>query len=465
MNVRDLKKGSKVHIMGVCGTAMASLACELKNLGFKVTGSDTDVYPPMSLRLADAGIDIMQGFKRENLSHNPDLVVVGNVMTKNYEESRALLSSNIAYTSFASLVGESFMSETKNIVIAGTHGKTSIASLMSWVLDSSNKNVDFFIGGVCNNFSKQLKTSIGAEYFVIEGDEYDSAFFDKIPKFMHYKPNHLILTSIEFDHQDIYPNIDAVKSAFLSLLKIQKDGLIVAYADKNVLGVLEKANTKAITYGFENADYVIEDICIKNKGVQFSINHNNSKETIELKMFGRHNILNATAVYILSKKLRLSSQSIKKAFLSFKGVKRRAEVVGVKNKITIIDDFAHHPTAVKHAIDAFQQQCKGKVISVFEPRSFTSRGSVFQKEYFKAFSDSQFCIICDVIAKPSDTSLLDTELLVNDIKNSGVVSAFRAKDVEAAISIILQNANPNDIVLIMSNGGFGNIYQKLLNRL
>lgn len=461
MNIHRLKKGSKVHIMGVCGTAMASLACELKKMGFQVTGSDVDVYPPMSVKLAEAGIDIMRGFKAENLSYNPDLVVVGNVMTKNYEESKALLSSGIPYTSFANLVGESFMSETENIVIAGTHGKTSTASLMSWVLDSSNKQTNFFIGGICNNFSQQLKTTKEVEYFVIEGDEYDTAFFDKIPKFMHYKPNHVILTSVEFDHQDIYPNLAAVKSAFTSLLKIQKNGIIVAYSDNNVLDVLDKQ--KAITYGFNDADYIIEDICIKDKGVSFCINHNNSKEIIELNMFGRHNILNATAVYILSKNLEL--KNIQEAFLSFKGVKRRAEVVGVKNNITVIDDFAHHPTAVKHTIDAFQQQCEGKVISVFEPRSFTSRGGVFQKEYSNAFSNSQFCIICDVTKKPNDRNMLDVKLLVNDIKKFGTTSAFKADDVEDAISMILKNVKPNDIVLIMSNGGFGNIHQKLLDRL
>ena len=383
MNIHDFKKGSKIHIMGVCGTAMASLAVELKNLGFRVTGSDTDVYPPMSIKLAEAGIDIMKGFSKNNLSHNPDLVVVGNVMTKEYEESKALLSSNIPYTSFAKLVSESFMSETKNIVVAGTHGKTSTASLMSWVLASHKTN--YFIGGVCNNFSRQLKTDKGVEYFVIEGDEYDSAFFDKVPKFMHYKPNDIILTSVEFDHQDIYPNLEAVKNAFVSLLKIQKDGVIVACADSNVLDVLERANVRAVTYGFENADYIISNICVEGKGVRFVISHNNSKETIKLNMFGRHNILNATSVYILGKKLGLSPEQIQKAFLSFKGVKRRAEVVGVKNNITVIDDFAHHPTAVKYTIEAFEQRCKGRVISVFEPRSFTSRGSIFQKEYVKSF--------------------------------------------------------------------------------
>ena len=449
--------------MGVCGTAMASLAIELKNLGFQVTGSDTDVYPPMSIKLAKAGIDIMKGFLKNNLSHNPDLVVVGNVMTREYEESKALLSSSIPYTSFAKLVSESFMAETKNIVVAGTHGKTSTASLMSWALATYKTN--YFIGGVCNNFSKQLKTDKGAEYFVIEGDEYDSAFFDKVPKFMHYKPNNIILTSVEFDHQDIYPNLEAIKNAFVSLLKIQKGGVIVAYADSNVLDVLERANVKAITYGFKNADYIISDICKEGEGVKFVISHNNSKKTIKLNTFGRHNILNATSVYILGIELGLSPEQIQKAFLSFKGVKRRAEVVGVKNNITVIDDFAHHPTAVKHTIEAFKQRCKGKVISVFEPRSFTSRGSVFQKEYVKSFVNSQFCIICDVTKKPNDKNLLDVDLLVSDIKKLGVGVVCKAKDVEDTISIVLKSVKPNDIVLIMSNGGFGNIHQKLLKAL
>ncbi len=451
--------------MGICGTAMASLAIRLKKLGYKITGSDTGIYPPMSDKLSEAGIGLMEGFKKENLLHNPDLVVVGNVMTADHEESKALLKSNILYTSFAKLISDTFMN-TQNIVIAGTHGKTSTTALMSWMLCSSGNSVDFFIGGVCNNFSDQLSCSFeNKDFFVIEGDEYDTAFFDKQPKFMHYKPNHLILTSIELDHLDIYSDLDDIKQAFISCLKIKKDGFVVAYASENVLSVLDAANINAVTYGFKNADYIISDICDKDQGVEFCIKSRNINDRIRINMFGKHNILNAVGVYILSKKLGLSTNLIQKAFLSFKGVKRRSEIIGVKQNITIVDDFAHHPTAVKSTIDAFQKRCEGKVISVFEPRSFTSRGSTFQKEYADAFKSSQFCIICDVTKKSNDINLLDTQLLVDDIKNFRDKPTYRAKNVENALSIITKNVCSGDVVLIMSNGSFDNIHKRLLDRL
>ena len=263
-----VKKGDCIHLMGICGTAMASLAGLLQEMGFRVTGSDQNIYPPMSTQLSELGIQVMDGYKRENLNHQPDLVVVGNVISRDFEEARALLESSAPYTSLPKILGELGIGDRQSIVVAGTHGKTTTTALLSWVAEVQGLRPGFFIGGIPGNFEKPFRAS-GGDWFVIEGDEYDTAFFDKVPKFIYYRPKYVVLTSVEFDHADIYSNLDEVKAAFVELMKkIPEDGFCVAHSDDPL--VMEVAQVdggpRLVTFGLQSGDYRAVDSRISEEG-------------------------------------------------------------------------------------------------------------------------------------------------------------------------------------------------------
>lgn len=467
----DLKSGSHVHLMGICGTAMASLAGLLKDRGFKVTGSDSNPYPPMSTQIEGLGIKIMKGYKAENLNPKPDFVIVGNVISANNEEAQELAKLKIPYTSLPKAMGEFIIENRESVVISGTHGKTTTTSMMAWVAENAGVKPGFLIGGIPKNFAQSFKNPEG-NYFIIEGDEYDTAFFDKVPKFVHYRPKHVVLTSVEFDHADIYKDLQAVKDSFAKLMHlIPENGTLLACAeDANVMELRKLAKCKnSFSYGFgANADFKAKILFQNEKGLAFEVHHKGEiLGPYNMQITGDYNVLNATAVVAMSKLLGFSENRIQIAMESFEGVKRRQEILGEPNGILVIEDFAHHPTAVRETVKGIQKKYPGrKVFSIFEPRSATSRRKVFQQDYVQAFKGSHEVLL----AKAFDQSKIDegnrfsSHELVEDLNKSGVT----AEDFDSAdliVSALKARAKRGDVILIMSNGGFDGIYTKLLQSL
>lgn len=445
---------------------MASLAGILKDLGYKVSGSDQNVYPPMSTQLEKLGIPIQTGFKKENLSPRPDLVIVGNVVSRTNPEAEALLASDIPYTSLPKALGEFVIANRDSYVIAGTHGKTTTTSLMAWVTDAVNLKAGYLIGGIPLNYGLSFRAPEG-NAFVIEGDEYDTAFFDKVPKFIHYRPKHVILTSVEFDHADIYRDLDHVKSAFAQLLKlIPEDGTLVYHADDaNIQSLLPNCRAKRIVgYGSKKGDYRMTERAVVEGRNQFTVLKGTTRTAdLALKIFGEHNSLNALAVFAMADALGWPKPQVLQAFADFKGVKRRQELLGEVKGVTVFEDFAHHPTAVDLTLQCMRERYPGRrIIGVFEPRSATSRRKVFQAEYAKAFAHADAVFI----AQPFDQSKIDaadrfsTDELIAVLRKKGKL-AETAPDVPGLLSKLTAAARPNDVILIMSNGGFDGIYQKL----
>lgn len=465
--MRNLKPRAHIHLMGICGTAMASLAGILKDRGFKITGSDQNVYPPMSTQLQEQGIEIMQGYKAENLNPAPDFVVVGNVISAHYEEAAALLKTNIPYASLPETIRDVVIEDRHSLVVAGTHGKTTTTSMLAWVAEQAGLNPGFLIGGIPNNFKKSFQNPKG-DHWVIEGDEYDTAFFAKVPKFLYYKPRSVILTSVEFDHADIYKDLIAVVLAFRSLLEIipKDNGILIHNAeDENIPKIIGTYTGKKVSYGFENGDWTISDLQFLREGLSFDVLHKGQKEdNLFLPMFGQYNVTNAVAVYAMAKELGWNV-NLKEAFASFKGVKRRQELIGEPNGIQVIEDFAHHPTAVAATIASFQKRRdRGKLFVVFEPRSNTSRRKIFQQAFTGALAQADEVYICrpqmgTQLSNPAE--LMDVDEMVRDLK----VPAKSFTEVEEAISGIKAHAQPGDTVLIMSNGAFQGIYGKILKSL
>lgn len=467
--MKQLKPGSHIHFMGICGTAMASLAGLLKEKGFKVTGSDQNVYPPMSTSLQNLGIEIMQGYKAENLALKPDFVVVGNVISKHYDEAKALLESQIPYASLPETMRDHVIEGRHSIVVAGTHGKTTTTSMASWICEQEGLEPGFLIGGIAKNFSQSFQNPKG-KYFVIEGDEYDTAFFAKVPKFIFYKPQSVILNSIEFDHADIYNSLDDVLKAFASLLEIiptDKGLLIYNAEDVNIPKILDVYRGKKVSFGFEQGDWTTQKIHFLRDGISFDVHFKNKfQETLFIPMFGEYNVINALSVYALAKELGFKLD-MKKAFRSFKGVKRRQELIGEPRGIQIIEDFAHHPTAVAKTIESFKKREKtGKLFVIFEPRSNTSRRNIFQKEYEKALVGADVVLISEPFVGTSslpEDQRLNVKKIVEEISATKKAMAFT--DIEHAIDAVKSEADRGDTVLIMSNGGFQGIYQKLIQSL
>lgn len=471
ITLKDLKKGSHIHLMGICGTAMASLAGLLKEIGFHVTGSDSNPYPPMSTQIESLGIKIMKPYSKMNLSQKPDFIVVGNVISANNEEVIEMNHLQIPFCSLPSAMGQFIIADRNSFVVSGTHGKTTTTSMVSWILETAGRQPGFLIGGIPKNFDHSFRIP-RQDVFVIEGDEYDTAFFDKVPKFIHYKPKQVILTSVEFDHADIYKDFDHVKSAFIRLMKLIPEGGNLVYwgDDQNVRAVAENC-TLAGKYSFGFSESNDFQCVIKSESSDLTVFEIlKNKKTIgqfEIGMLGKYNILNATAAAAITFLNGVAVASIQKALKTFLGVKRRQEIIGEPGGITIIEDFAHHPTAVSQTIEAVQNKYSPrKVFSIFEPRSATSRRKVFQEDYVKSFSKAHECII----AQAFDQSKLDSE---NRFSADELVSDLRKKQVKAQVmasadeivKYLSQNAVKSDVILIMSNGGFDDIYNKLIKSL
>lgn len=467
----NLNKGSHIHLMGICGTAMASLAGLLKDRGFKVTGSDSHPYPPMSTQIESMGIEIKKPYQKENLYPQPDFVIVGNVISANNSEAQEMVNLNLPFCSLPQAMGEFIIEDKASYVVAGTHGKTTTTSLLSWVAECCGLNPGFLIGGIPKNFSQSFRNPV-AQTFVIEGDEYDTAYFDKVPKFIHYKPQHVILTSVEFDHADIYKDFDAVKSAFIRLMKlIPEQGTLVYWNDDETVKMIsgECHIKNKYSYGFkEESDFKIENISLKNNLTSFSVNFKKQKiADFTTEMSGTYNILNAAAVIAQAYLQKWNLEKTQLALSSFTGVKRRQEVLGEFAGITLIEDFAHHPTAVKETIKGIQNKYEGhKVFSVFEPRSATSRRKVFQKDYIRAFSVAHEVVLAQAFDqdKISSEDRFSVDELIHDLVKLGKEAQAFSKT-EDIVKYLSEKAEKGDVILIMSNGGFDGIYQKLMDAL
>jgi UDP-N-acetylmuramate: L-alanyl-gamma-D-glutamyl-meso-diaminopimelate ligase len=466
--VNALPDGVKrVHIMGIGGTAMAALAGMLVDAGYDVTGSDGNrVYPPMSDYLDGLGIVPMEGYHAANIAHAPDLVIVGNVVRAVYPEAEALLASDIPYMSFPALVGARFLAGRRNIVVTGTHGKTTTTAIAAWALESAGREPGFLVGGVMANFDRTARPGTG-EPFCIEGDEYDTAFFDKGPKFLHYRPSTAILTSIEFDHADIYRDLAHCQEAFDKLVGIlPQDGCLVARWDADAVAeVAGAAACEVRRYGpAQSWDGRIESVDTTTGTMRFSVLRDGKIfGTFESIMVGEHNLYNQVAVVAALEREGLTAAQLATAFSSFRGIKRRQEVVGEPGGVTVLDDFAHHPTAVRLTLEALRMRFGGRRLwGVFEPRSNTSRRNVFQDDYAQAFDAADIVVIARPYGQagiPVDERM-DGEQLIADLRARGL-EAFLWRDADAIATQIAANAHSEDVVAILSNGGFGGLHQKL----
>ena len=463
-------QGQHIHLIAIGGTGMAALAGMLKSAGFRVSGSDSHVYPPMSDVLKQQGIGYSEGYRPENLDDDVDWVVIGNAVSKTNPEVQAVLERELPYQSFPQALSNIFLKNHHSVVIAGTHGKTTISALTAWVLDQAGLDPGFLIGGWAKNFEGNSRIGKG-KYFIVEGDEYDTAFFDKGPKFLHYRPSRVILTGIEFDHADIFADIRQIKQAFSSLIqKVPYDGLLIAlHGDSNVKEVASIAECPVETYGIASqAAWRAEPLDLTSTGVSFRV-HYRARPIGEFRspLPGRHNLLNALSVIALATHLGVSQEKISSALSTFKGVNRRLELLGIVGGVTVIDDFAHHPTAIRETIDALRMQHPGKRLwVVFEPRSATSRRNVFQEELSAAFRKADHVIIADLFSpeKISADQRLDPEKVVADLNSYGIQSYF-IPSVDGIIQRLIGDLSEGDIVCIMSSGRFDNIHARLLDEL
>jgi UDP-N-acetylmuramate: L-alanyl-gamma-D-glutamyl-meso-diaminopimelate ligase len=463
-------KGKRVHLIGVCGTAMAALAALLQERGFQVTGSDAAAYPPMSDFLRNRGIKILEPYSAANLQPQPDIVVVGNAISRGNVELEEVLNKRIPMRSLPQMLHEDFLVGREKLVVAGTHGKTTTTSMLAWIFETARAEPSFLVGGIAENFGSSFALR-DSKYFIIEGDEYDSAFFDKGPKFLHYFPDAVILTSVEFDHADIYKDLEAVKTAFKRLVNlVPQRGRIIAYdANTNVDECVAKAFCTVERYGFsEKAYWRIVDLKFTADKTHWRVLKNGEPwADFEYSLAGEYNVLNATAAAALAHAYGIKVQDIAKALSSFKSVKRRLEVKAQVNGITIIDDFAHHPTAISETLKALRTRYpKSRLWAVCEPRSNTLRRKVFEKELAESLAIADEAIITSIF-KPeaiAENERLTTAAVVNLIKAQGR-NARELRDADAIVETISPELRSGDVVAILSNGGFGNIYEKLPQRL
>ena len=466
-----------IHLIGICGTAMASLAGMLKQRGFRVTGSDAAAYPPMSDFLAELGIPVAQPFDTRNLEPNPDLVVVGNAISRGNAELEHVLDQRIPFCSLPQLLQEEFLRGKEVLVVAGTHGKTTTTSMLAWIFHTAGMQPSFLIGGIAENFGSSFHLGQG-KHFILEGDEYDSAFFDKGPKFLHYFPDAVILTSVEFDHADIYKDLDAVETAFKRLVNlIPRRGRIIAF--DGVVGEpaesasLERCLSKAFCpverYGAgTRADWQITNVKFEAERTLWSVIHGGRAwMELEFPLAGEYNIWNATAAAAMAEGYGISKDEIAAALKTFKSVKRRLEVKAQVNGITIIDDFAHHPTAIAGTLKALRARYPGaRLWAILEPRSNTLRRRVLQADLARSLAVADEVVVAGVFrseAVPLNERLELPELAA-DIQTHGPRARLLA-DADEIVKTIAPEMRGGDVVAILSNGGFGGIYEKLPARL
>jgi UDP-N-acetylmuramate: L-alanyl-gamma-D-glutamyl-meso-diaminopimelate ligase len=464
-----------IHLSGICGTAMASIAGLLQLQGHRITGSDKAAYPPMSDMLRDLGIPVLEPYAESNLRPAPDLVVIGNALSRGNPEVEFVLDQRLPFTSMAALMHDEFLKGRESLVIAGTHGKTTTTSMLAWIYQVAAREnpalePSFLVGGVAENFgtSFQLRPT---RTFIIEGDEYDTAFFDKGPKFLHYFPDALILTHVEFDHADIYADLEAVKTAFKRLVNlVPRRGLLVAYdGSANVTECISRAFCRVQRYGFSSdSDWQMRNLRHVDGNTQWELWHDGALwANLKMQLAGEHNALNATAAAALAAGQGISKESIQAALASFKSVKRRLEVRDVIDGITIIDDFAHHPTAIRETLRALRSVYpEARLWAVLEPRSNTLRRKVLEHDLVESLRNADRVILAGVYQQQRipDAERLHPEDIVSALNAAGTPAELHP-DAEAIVNGIVPQLASGDVVAILSNGGFDGIYEKLPARL
>jgi UDP-N-acetylmuramate: L-alanyl-gamma-D-glutamyl-meso-diaminopimelate ligase len=461
MNSGNIKK---IYLIGICGTAMASLAGLLKQKGFDVSGSDTNVYPPMSTQLEELGIRIFQGYREKNLADaEPDLVIPGNAVPRGNAEVEEMLNRRMPYVSMAEALKNFFLAEKTSIVIAGTHGKTTTTSMASWMLQSAGLDPSFLVGGIPLNFGKSFHWGSAGKYFVVEGDEYDTGFMDRRPKLVQYLPQFVILNAVEFDHADLYPDFVAVENAFWQFIKVipAKGKLLVNRDSDAAFKLAKRGYSEIITFGFHpESDFRITNDHWTSGEAAFLLNG----ERFQMKVFGKHNLANAAGVAVLGKLLGLTQEQIQTAFHSFTGVRRRMELRGEAGGVTVYDDFAHHPTAIRTTLEGVRLAFPdAKIWAIFEPRSWSSRRNVFQEAFAKSFNFADQTIIASVFEpeKVADDQRLDPLRLVKEIGHG----ARYIDDQKELIATVIREVASGDKLILMSNGSFDGLHEKILEEL
>jgi len=444
---------------------MASAAAAMHEKGIKVTGSDQNVYPPMSTFLADRRIEVISGYAEQNLAHKPDLVVIGNAISRGNPEAEYVLDHKLRYCSLPELLKEFFIRGKRSLVVSGTHGKTTTASLLTWVFEHNGLRPSYLIGGIPNNLGQGARFT-DSEWFIIEGDEYDTAFFDKRSKFLHYLPEVAIINNLEFDHADIFADLEAIKTSFQHFIRlVPRNGLLLGNGDDTrLLPLLNVTHCPVKRFGLGEGNAV----------QAFNLRYGPTATEFEIPSFKFHtnlvgelNVRNALAVVACAKHCGLKNHQIQSAFDTFKGIKRRMEVRGIAGGVSVLDDFGHHPTAIRETLRALRIKYPNqKVWAVFEPRTNTTRRNVFQTELAESFGDADAVVVSQVarLDQLPAEQRLSPEKLMMDLKAAGKQTAY-LPDVDSIVAHVAQNAQGGEVVCVFSNGGFGGIHTKLLERL
>ncbi len=473
-HVTSLGPVKRIYLIGIGGTAMASLAGMLKERGYEVAGSDEHVYPPMSTYLEQVGIPVLEGYTKEHLETlRPELVIVGNAAAVTNPEAAATLELDLPYTSMPEAIYQLFIQGSHSIVISGTHGKTSTTSLMAWILEAAGRDPSMVVGGIPLNFNRNYK--LGKGDFVIEGDEYNTAFFDKGPKFLHYHANTLLLNNIEFDHADIYDSLESIIAAFRAATRqVAAEDLIVANADdEHVSGLRSEARARWFTFGMDHlADLSATDVLYAPEGTSFTA-WMEGKEWARFKttLSGRHNVLNTLANIAIAHFRGVGPSDIQHGLASFKGIKRRMEVRGTERGVTVIDDFAHHPTAISTTLrGARGRYPDSRLWALFEPRSISSGRKEFESGYMDAFREADRVIIGPIYHKDRYLTrygvdkMMEVPAIVDSLRTHGI-EAEHMDDFDTIARRVGEEARDGDVVVVMSSGAFGGIHEKILREL
>jgi UDP-N-acetylmuramate: L-alanyl-gamma-D-glutamyl-meso-diaminopimelate ligase len=463
LRVADKKR--HFHFIGICGTAMGSVAAALRDRGFVVTGSDENIYPPMSTFLESRGVTLKEGFRAENLPPNDSIVVIGNAMKRGNLEIEAVLDQKLYYVSLPEILRNEFLRGRHNLVVTGTHGKTTTTALLTWLMRAAGFDPSYMIGGIPKNLGQGALFN-DSKHFVIEGDEYDTAFFDKRSKFVHYLPELVIVNNIEFDHADIFRDLDQIKTSFRHLLRIvPRNGMVLLNGDdENCVEVAREALAPIVEIGLsENCAQQIRDIDYTPDGSGFSL----GEERFDVPLIGEFNVRNAAMAITAARFYGAALEKIREGLASFQGIARRQEVRGEAAGVKVIDDFGHHPTAIAQTLTALRHRYAGhRLWAIFEPRSNTTRRAVFQCELADAFKSADGVFISQVarLDQIPENERLNPEAVVSDIAANGR-PAFYERDADSIVERIVPMLRGSDVVVVFSNGGFDGIHGKLLARL